>query len=67
MTLVDHIRAALGPVPSVEARPTLAALLRDPDVRFVSLRYEWVRDWAALEGLDFWDGEVWITLLADAA
>lgn len=57
----DHcIRACLGPVPNMAARPLLPGLAQADEV---PLRYEWVRDWEAVAALDFHDGAEWITFL----
>ncbi len=66
MTFYDKVVAALGTVPSIEARPCLPAL-RPPQLQsHVTLKYEWIKNWSALDGLDFWDGETWITFASDS-
>ncbi len=64
MTFYEQIVAALGAVPSIEARPTLSALRHPAAQQHTALKYEWITNWSALDGLDFWDGEHWITFRA---
>lgn len=46
----------------MDARPLVAELKRSRPTE-AAVRYEWIRDWDALAGLDFRDGEEWITFL----
>ena len=63
MSFYDSIAAALGKVPSIEARPTLAGLRRHPSQREITLRYDWIKNWQPLADLDFRDGEDRITFM----
>lgn len=65
MTPREQIKKCLGPTPSVEARPRLAAMLKDPAAKSITLWYDWVKDWDAVEGLGFRDGEEWIEFLLE--
>lgn len=56
----DKVRACLGKIPGLTARSVLP--LR-PGADHVTLRYEWIKDWEVVKGLDFLDGSEWITFL----
>ena len=56
----DRIAVSLGSIPSIETRSTLAMLRRYPTQRHVTLRYEWIKDWTTLEGLEMNNGEGWV-------
>ena len=58
MTAIEKVRAALGKVPCFEAR---AILPIKPGLKTIAFRYEWIQDWSAVAGLDYWDGAEWVT------
>jgi hypothetical protein len=60
MTFEERIRACLGPVPVLGARQVLPTLKAGGDVR---LAYSWIADWSVLDGIDFLDGQQYITFL----
>lgn len=61
----DKVRAALGRSIHPAAREPFWTWANSQTRQHypISLRYEWVTDWAPLDGIDFIDGEEWITLL----
>lgn len=65
MTPREQVKKCLGANPSVEARPRLMAMLKDPAAKSITLRYDWIKDWDAVEGLGFRDGEEWIEFLLE--
>ena len=56
---VQLIREALGPSPFFEARSRIPEALLTGEI---SLNYDWIRYWDALGGLEFADGQEFITL-----
>jgi len=60
LSFYDRMRAGLGKVPNVEAKPRMGWLKRNPETREFRVKYDWIKDWAAVEGLDFSDGQEWI-------
>ena len=61
LTFEERIRACLGPRPSKQVRDVMLPI--PPGRADYSLRYDWIMDWKAVEGIDFWDGAEWITFL----
>ena len=56
------VRDCLGVVPSVEAKDALRVLASAGPGACVYFRYDWIKDWSALAGLDFWDGSEGLTI-----
>ncbi len=65
MTLVERVRAALGELPSVEARELQGRMTRYPDLGCLDLKYSWIKDWSPLAGLGVHEGEEWITFFIE--
>ncbi len=64
-TLVERVRAALGDLPSVEARELQGRMTRQPDLQRLDLKYGWIQDWIPLLGLGVHEGEEWVTFFIE--